>query len=108
MAWVYVQYASDQSFFDLQKEARNAKRGLWADLNPVPPWEFRHGGKSKPVNTDESPRENKPSLGNFSCGSKRYCKDMSTCEEAKFYLNECGLSKLDRDGDGVPCEVLCK
>jgi hypothetical protein len=107
MAWVYGKYASDQSFFDLQKEARNAKHGLWADPNAIPPWEFRHGGKSKPV-TIESPKEDKPSLGNLSCGSKRYCKDMNSCEEAKFYLNECGLSKLDRDGDGVPCEALCK
>jgi len=33
---------------------------------------------------------------------------MVSCEEAQFYLHECGLSKLDRDGDGVPCEALCK
>jgi deoxyribonuclease-1 len=54
------------------------------------------------------PKKDKPSADNFSCGNKRYCKDMSTCEEAKFYLNECGLSKLDKDGDGVPCEALCR
>lgn len=45
---------------------------------------------------------------NNSCGSKKYCKDMSSCEEAKFYLNSCGLSNLDRNKDGVPCESLCK
>ena len=28
------------------------------------------------------------------------------CEEARFYLTQCGLTKLDRDGDGVPCESL--
>jgi endonuclease YncB( thermonuclease family) len=26
---------------DLEKEARVAKRGLWADPKPVPPWEWR-------------------------------------------------------------------
>ncbi len=41
------------------------------------------------------------------CGHKRYCKDMSNCKEAMFYLNQCGLSKLDRDNDGIPCEALC-
>lgn len=41
------------------------------------------------------------------CGSKSKCKEMSNCQEAKFYLNECGVSKLDRDKDGVPCESLC-
>ena len=34
-------------------------------------------------------------------------KDFTSCAEAKFYLNECGLSRLDGDNDGVPCESLC-
>lgn len=42
-----------------------------------------------------------------SCGSKRLCKDMGTCAEAHFYLNFCGVSSLDRDGDGIPCETIC-
>jgi endonuclease YncB( thermonuclease family) len=25
----------------LEEEARLAKRGLWADKNPIPPWEYR-------------------------------------------------------------------
>ena len=25
----------------MQEEARAAKRGLWVEANPVPPWEFR-------------------------------------------------------------------
>ena len=42
------------------------------------------------------------------CGSKRTCKEMSSCEEAMHYLNNCGLTRLDRDGDGVPCETICR
>ncbi len=45
---------------------------------------------------------------NASCGSKKYCREMSSCEEAKFYLRECGLTRLDGDKDGVPCESICK
>ena len=40
-------------------------------------------------------------------GSKRYCRQMNSCEEARAFLNQCGLSRLDSDKDGVPCEVLC-
>jgi hypothetical protein len=44
----------------------------------------------------------------YKCGSKRYCSQMTSCKEAKYYLNVCGLKKLDRDRDGIPCEKLCK
>lgn len=44
----------------------------------------------------------------YSCDTPApYCKEMSSCEEAKFYLNQCGIGKLDRDGDGIPCENVC-
>ena len=41
------------------------------------------------------------------CSAKKYCKDMSICDEAKAHLTQCGMKNLDRDGDGVPCEALC-
>ncbi|EAN0446582.1 thermonuclease family protein [Citrobacter braakii] len=41
-AWVYDQYNTDPSLPALQREAREQKRGLWADSQPVPPWEWRH------------------------------------------------------------------
>lgn len=44
----------------------------------------------------------------FECGSKKYCKHMRSCSEAKFYLYQCGLSRLDRDKDGIPCESICR
>ncbi|SQH96284.1 excalibur calcium-binding domain-containing protein [Haemophilus haemolyticus] len=43
----------------------------------------------------------------FQCEGKRTCKDMDSCEEARFYLTQCGVSSLDRDNDGVPCESIC-
>lgn len=41
LAWVYRKYLHDQSLLDLENEARAAKRGLWIDSTPVPPWEYR-------------------------------------------------------------------
>lgn len=43
----------------------------------------------------------------FDC-SKRYYKEMKSCEEAYHYLRNCGRSGFDRDRDGIPCENICK
>jgi hypothetical protein len=48
-----------------------------------------------------------PTEDGFSCGPKRYCGEMNSCEEAEFYYQQCGLSRLDRDNDGIPCESIC-
>ncbi len=40
----------------------------------------------------------------FTCGGKSTCGQMNSCAEANFYLNQCGLYRLDRDRDGYPCE----
>lgn len=41
MAWVFDRYVKDRSLYPLQDEAREARRGLWGDFGPVPPWEWR-------------------------------------------------------------------
>lgn len=41
MAWVYDRYVTDRSLYVLQDEAKAARRGLWADSSPMPPWEWR-------------------------------------------------------------------
>ena len=47
LAWWYRQYARDQSPADrrlyeaAENDARTAKRGLWVDANPGPPWKWR-------------------------------------------------------------------
>lgn len=42
MAWVFDRYTRpDSPLYQLQDEARQARRGLWSDPNPVPPWDWR-------------------------------------------------------------------
>lgn len=42
--WWYRKYAPGDAVLEkLETEARNAKKGLWEDPHPVPPWDFRHG-----------------------------------------------------------------
>jgi endonuclease YncB( thermonuclease family) len=49
LAWFYRHYERELSDADRQHydraeaEARDYRRGLWADPRPVPPWEFRAG-----------------------------------------------------------------
>ena len=95
-AWVYRKYSKDRTLLAAEESARRERRGLWADDAPVAPWDWRHGNGRLPA-----------SGSGFSCGGKRYCRDMTSCAEARFYLRECGLSRLDGDRDGVPCETLC-
>ncbi len=41
-AWWYWRYTPDnETLAQLEREARGAKRGLWADPHAVPPWEWR-------------------------------------------------------------------
>ncbi|GAA5784880.1 thermonuclease family protein [Chitiniphilus shinanonensis] len=47
MAWVYNRYARDPALYDLQREARERRIGLWADADPVPPWEWRKQKRAK-------------------------------------------------------------
>lgn len=45
LAWWYRKYSKDGTLETLEREAQEAKRGLWRDPHPVPPWEFRHPAK---------------------------------------------------------------
>lgn len=43
-AWWYRDYAKgDVELEKLENEAREKKKGLWVDHNPIPPWKWRKG-----------------------------------------------------------------
>jgi len=42
LAWHYKKYSTDKTLAALEDAARKARRGLWADPNPTPPWVYRH------------------------------------------------------------------
>ena len=47
LAWHYTAYSKDEELAALEKAARAKKLGLWADPNPIPPWEFRRREREK-------------------------------------------------------------
>ena len=40
----------------------------------------------------------------FKCDGRTYCSQMTSCEEAKFFLKNCPDPKMDGNNDGIPCE----
>lgn len=121
-AWAYRRYLTDQTLIAVEAMARQDRQGLWSlsDAETVEPWEWRKGKRKGDgtIPTDNAhgvrslvtPRQsvvNGPVNGGFSCSGKRYCREMSSCAEARFYLRQCGVTSLDENSDGEPCEMLC-
>ncbi|MFZ1679714.1 MAG: excalibur calcium-binding domain-containing protein, partial [Rhizobiaceae bacterium] len=40
----------------------------------------------------------------FKCDGRTHCSQMTSCEEATFFLRNCPNVKMDGNNDGVPCE----
>jgi len=99
-AWAYRHYLHDKKLLELEDEARRAQRGLWSQPGAIPPWIYRHPAQ-KFIQLFQH------SAPDTTCGNKRYCRDMVNCAEAMLYL-KCGVTSLDSNGDGVPCEMLCR
>jgi hypothetical protein len=49
--------------------------------------------------------EPKPMLRTtFSCDGRTRCSQMTSCDEATYFLKNCPGVKMDGDNDGIPCE----
>lgn len=101
-AWVYRTYSDDDELYELERTAKVERRGLWSlpELERVSPWDYRNGNRPEERGADAAPA--------FQCGLKTYCREMVSCSEARFHLESCGLTRLDGDGDNVPCEAICR
>lgn len=100
---------SSGAYASQQAAAKASKRGIWIGFFQAP-WDWR---------TNHREAEHSPSkpLGlvsphalaqSWSCQPRRTCPQISSCDEANWYLNNCSWGgKLDRDSDGLPCESLC-
>ncbi len=99
--WAYRQYLRDPELLELENDARESNKGLWSllEYERIAPWDWRRG-KRTPTIVSDPPKA-------FTCGSKTYCREMASCDEAWYYLRSCGLTRLDGDKDGTPCEAIC-
>ncbi len=63
--------------------------------------------KNVPLQLNSSPSL-KSSSSKYRCDGRQHCSQMTSCEEAKWFLRHCADTKMDGDGDGIPCEsTLC-
>lgn len=107
LAWWYRRYApGDAELEQREQQARNAKRGLWAQTNPTPPWDWRDG---KRTSTSRSNRSRSGNTGSSSRSGDQNCSDFNTQRAAQnfFERHQPGdPHRLDGDNDGRACESL--
>lgn len=61
-----------------------------------------------PVSTEHeakpAPLISPPSSQTYRCDGRTHCSQMTSCSEAKWFINNCPGTAMDSDGDGEPCE----
>ena len=40
----------------------------------------------------------------FQCDGRTHCSQMTSCAEAKWFINHCPGTKMDGNNDGIPCQ----
>lgn len=106
-------------FVKQERVAKSLRRGLHAAGGAVMPSEFRrsHGPCPRaPASTAAAAAANfttaatstAPALAtasSFRCDGRTRCTQMRSCDEAKFFLQQCPGVQMDGDHDGIPCEL---
>jgi|SRR5687768_8683413 hypothetical protein len=74
---------------------------------------FNHAARDAPASetadagdavTEQVEAVEAPDRPRFRCDGREYCAQMTSCEEAMFFLENCPGVKMDGEGDGIPCE----
>jgi endonuclease YncB( thermonuclease family) len=104
LAWHADRYAPDATqLARLERQARNAGRGLWSRSDPIPPWDWRDGERPPPPSSAPAGLPYDPN------GPDRDCSDFRSQEQAQRFFEAAGPGdphRLDGDDDGQACESL--
>jgi hypothetical protein len=101
-------YKYQSEFKSAQNSAMSKNLGLWSP-------DTCSGNTGSPATqiTQETPAPTvagssyKPT-GTYVCNCSKLCSQIATCDEAYYQLQNCGCSARDSDGDGIPCETVCR
>jgi hypothetical protein len=67
----------------------------------------RSADRGQPENVTqliEKDQEPLQTASRFQCDGRVHCSQMTSRAEAEFFLRNCPNTKMDGDGDGIPCE----
>lgn len=62
------------------------------------------GTRAAPSVQDDHPTAAAADSGTFSCDGRTRCSQMTSCDEATYFLKHCPGVRMDGDRDGIPCE----
>jgi len=80
-AWNYYQKAHKQNILESFKETK--PDGVYIQKN-----------QEAPIDSGSQ----------FQCDGRQYCSQMTSREEAVYFIRNCPNTKMDGDNDGIPCE----
>lgn len=60
--------------------------------------------KTNKPSTKQVAKKVKKRSESFRCDGRQHCSQMRSYEEAKYFIRNCPNTKMDGDGDGIPCE----
>ena len=64
----------------------------------------RHLVSSEPLAVPKAEVASEPVAQRFSCDGRTHCSQMTSCDEAMFFIKNCPNTQMDGNGDGIPCE----
>ena len=72
-------------------------------------YQYYRGGTAKTDALSEPSTAPVPALlsapvSQYKCDGRTSCSQMTSCEEATYFLRNCPGVKMDGNNDGVPCE----
>ena len=109
LAWHYKRYDKNPAYAAAESDARQSKRGLWAEANPTPPEQFRHG-KTAATQTSAPPARVEYNAGNaMPVGSRTAAPINDTWPDTGFWLSTNSNKRHNRKCEnyrktrGYPC-----
>ena len=105
-AWWYRQYApNDKVLEQLEREAREARRGLWANPNPIAPWDFRRGVTTAPVTSPAGSDQCHSAYPTVCIPPPPPDLDCGEITARRFQVVGPDVHRFDGDRDGIGCET---